>query len=140
MKELGNCPTGDTIREMGRRRGVLKDETAPVLLLSTAFLAATAHMLAELDDDNKLGMVLMVSDEDSLNSDSSSELYSEMDTFAGMRSLIVIQEQDELPDLVFDKIPYWKIPYWQQVNDHPRGPGPSQRKGGKGHRPQKQKR
>jgi hypothetical protein len=135
MKELGNCPTGDTIREMVQKRQMLQDETVPVLFLSTALLAAAAHVLAELDDDNELGMVLIISDEDALNPESSLELYPEMDTFAGMRSLIVSLEQDELPDLVFDKIPYWK-----QVNDHPRGPVPNQRKGGKGHRPQKHKR
>lgn len=34
MKELGNCPVGDTIREMVQKRQMLPDETVPVLFYS----------------------------------------------------------------------------------------------------------
>lgn len=140
MKELGNCPTGDAIREMAQKRQMLHDETVPVLFLSTALLVAATQILSELDDDSELGMVLLVSDDDALNLEIGTTQRSEIRTLDEMpnhleRFLSLNVEHDVLPDLVFEKIPYWK-----QVNNHPQGPGPGQRKGGKDHRHQKHKR
>ncbi len=133
MNNFGDC-SSDTIPAEVPKKEVVPDETVPVLFLSTALSVAAMHMLKDLAGDSDFPIVMF---EGGCDTDVGLDLEPGMAAldeklFHLRQALSFDMENDVLPELVFEA-----LPYWQQVNGHPRGPGPKQRKGGKHFRAQK---
>lgn len=128
MKKIGNCPTGDAIRTMVYERRLGSNET--VLVVSSAIPTLAMQQLALFASDEEGLKVVSITEEEGLGTDDGLNLDSEVnhtdELFLRAESLMNFKlTHDALPDDFFTR-----LPYWEQVNVHPRGPGPGQRKGG----------